>query len=48
MLSEAYQLFAVPPSPESSLERLHKDIIREIREVIVEVVEKSLSDNKHK
>ncbi|MCL2382594.1 MAG: hypothetical protein FWC64_13565 [Treponema sp.] len=44
---EAHQLFAVPPSPESSMERLHKDIIREIREVIVEVLEKALAD-KHK
>jgi len=41
---EAYELFAVPSSPESSMERLHKDIIREVREVIVEVLEKSLSD----
>ena len=44
---EAYELFSVPPSPESSMERLHKDMIREIREVIVEVLEKALS-NKHK
>ena len=44
---EAYQLFAVPPSPESTMERLHKDIIREIREVIIEVLEKALAD-KHK
>ena len=44
---EAYELFSVPPSPESSMERLHKDIIREIREVIVEVLEKALAD-KHK
>ena len=44
---EAYHLFAVPPSPESSMERLHKDIIREIREVIVEVLENTLA-NKHK
>ena len=41
---EAYELFSVPPSPESSMERLHKDIIREIREVIVEVLEKALVD----
>ena len=41
---EAYELFSVPPSPESSMERLHKDIIKEIREVIVEVLEKALSD----
>jgi transcriptional regulator with XRE-family HTH domain len=44
---EAYQLFAVPPSPESSMERLHKDIIKEIRQVIVEVLENALAD-KHK
>jgi len=44
---EAYELFAVKPSAGSSMERLHKDIIKEIREVIVEVLEKSLSD-KHK
>jgi len=43
---EAYELFAVPPSPESSLERLHKDIIREIRAVIVDVLENALA-NKH-
>ena len=41
---EAYELFSVPPSPESSMERLHKDIIKEIREVIVEVLEKALAD----
>jgi transcriptional regulator with XRE-family HTH domain len=44
---EAYQLFSVPPSPESSMERLHKDIIKEIREVIVEVLENALA-NKHR
>jgi transcriptional regulator with XRE-family HTH domain len=44
---ETYELFAVPPSPENAMERLHKDIIKEIREVIVEVLEKALSD-KHK
>jgi transcriptional regulator with XRE-family HTH domain len=38
---EAHELFAVPPSPESSIERLRKDIIREIREVIVEMLEKN-------
>jgi transcriptional regulator with XRE-family HTH domain len=43
---EAYELFNMPPSPESSMERLYNDIIKEIREVIVEVLEKALS-NKH-
>lgn len=44
---EAYELFSVPPTPESSMERLHKDIIKEIREVITEVLENALAD-KHK
>jgi len=44
---EAYELFNVPISPESSMERLHKDIIKEIREVIVEVLDKALTD-KHR
>jgi transcriptional regulator with XRE-family HTH domain len=44
---EAYELFAVPPSPENAMERLHKDIIKEIREVIAEALEKALAD-KHK
>jgi len=41
---EAHELFNVPPSPESSMERLHRDIIHEIREVFVEVLEKALAD----
>jgi len=41
---EAYELFSVQPSYENSMERLHKDIIKEIREVIVEALEKALSD----
>jgi transcriptional regulator with XRE-family HTH domain len=40
---EAYELFCVPPTTESSMERLHRDIIKEIREVIVEVLEKALA-----
>jgi len=44
---ETHELFAVPLSYESSMERFHKDIIREIREVIVEVLEKTLAD-KHR
>jgi len=41
-VTEFHELFSVPPSPESSMERLHRDIIKEIREVIVEVLEKAL------
>jgi transcriptional regulator with XRE-family HTH domain len=40
---EAYELFAVPPSPENTLERLHRDIIKEIRQVIAEMLEKALA-----
>jgi transcriptional regulator with XRE-family HTH domain len=39
---ESYELFSVPPSPESSMERLHRDIIKEVREVIIEVLGKAL------
>jgi transcriptional regulator with XRE-family HTH domain len=41
---EAHELFFVPPSVENSMERLHKDIIKEVREVIIEVLEKALAD----
>ena len=44
---ETHELFSVPPSPEKAMERLQKEIIKEIRQVIVEVVEKALAD-KHK
>jgi len=43
---EAYELFSVQPSAESSMERLHNDIIREIKEVIIEVLEKNLANNR--
>jgi transcriptional regulator with XRE-family HTH domain len=41
---EAHELFAAPALSESSIERLHKDIIKEIREVIVEVLGNALAD----
>jgi len=44
---EAHELFTVPQSPENAMERLHKDIIKEIRQVIIEVLEKALAE-KHK
>jgi len=43
---EAHELFSVSPSPESSMERLRKDIIREVREVIAEELEKALADKR--
>ena len=44
---EAYELFTVQQTTENAMERLHKDIITEIRQVIVEVLENALAD-KHK
>jgi transcriptional regulator with XRE-family HTH domain len=44
---ETYELFAVAPTPENAMERLHRDIIKEVREVIVEELEKTLA-YKHK
>jgi transcriptional regulator with XRE-family HTH domain len=44
---EAYELFSVPVSPENAMERLERDIIKEIRQVIVEVLETALAE-KHK
>ena len=44
---EPHELFAVAPSTETAMERLHQDILKEIREVIVEVLEKALAE-KHK
>ena len=44
---EAYELFEVQQTPENAMERLQKDIIKEIRQVIVEVLETALAD-KHK
>ena len=44
---ETHELFFVTQTPENAMERLHKDIIKEIRQVIVEVLETALAD-KHK
>ena len=40
---EAHELFTVQPSAEKAMERLHKDIIRDIRQVVVEVIENTLN-----
>jgi transcriptional regulator with XRE-family HTH domain len=44
---EAYELFTVQETPEDAMERLQKAIVKEIRQVIVEVLETALAD-KHK
>jgi transcriptional regulator with XRE-family HTH domain len=39
---EAYELFAVPASPQGELERLRQDIVAEIRQTLGETVERAL------
>jgi len=45
---ESHELFTVPSSVESSMEKLHKEMIKEIREIIIEVMEKALTTKKQK
>ncbi|MDR2478756.1 MAG: helix-turn-helix transcriptional regulator [Treponema sp.] len=40
---ETYELFAVPPSPQDALERLHKAIVKDIDQVIGEAVERAVA-----
>jgi hypothetical protein len=42
IIIETHQLFAVPPSPEEAMERLHRDIICDIRQVFSELIEKAV------
>jgi hypothetical protein len=39
-----YELFAVSASPETALERLHKEVIIDIKQVVSETVEKAISE----
>jgi len=41
---KTYQLFAVPPSPEEAMERLHQSIIQNIDKVVGDAIEKALAD----
>jgi transcriptional regulator with XRE-family HTH domain len=41
---EAYELFAVPASPQGELERLRRDIITEIRQTLGETLEQTLKN----
>jgi transcriptional regulator with XRE-family HTH domain len=40
---KTYQLFAVPPSPEEAMERLHQSIIQNIYKVVTDAVERAVS-----
>jgi transcriptional regulator with XRE-family HTH domain len=39
-----YQLFAIPPSPEDAMERLHQSIVKDIDRVVAEAVEKAFAE----
>jgi transcriptional regulator with XRE-family HTH domain len=40
-----HELFAVPVSPETALERLHHEVIVDIRQTVTEAIEKSIAHN---
>lgn len=42
---KTYQLFTVPVSPEEAMERLHRDIIRDIDQHIAEAIKKAITEN---
>jgi len=41
---EAYELFIVKPSPEDAMERLHDTLASNIEQIVVNAIEKTLSD----
>jgi transcriptional regulator with XRE-family HTH domain len=41
---KSHELFTVSQTPENAIEKLHKDIIKEVREVITEVLENTLNE----
>jgi hypothetical protein len=41
---KTYQLFAVPPSPEEAMERLHRSIVKDIDKVVAEAVKKAIEE----
>ena len=43
-----HELFAVPASPETAIERLHKEILNDIKRVVGEAVEKAIAEQQHK
>jgi transcriptional regulator with XRE-family HTH domain len=42
---KTWQLFAVPPSPEEAMERLHQSIVSDVNQVIAEAVKKAVVEN---
>jgi transcriptional regulator with XRE-family HTH domain len=41
---EAYQLFAVSPSPEAAMERLHNSLVKNLERVVAEAVKQALAE----
>ena len=39
-----HELFAVPASPENALERLHQEVLNDIKQVVSEAVEKTVAE----
>jgi transcriptional regulator with XRE-family HTH domain len=42
---KTWQLFAVPPSPDEAMERLHKSIVIDIQQVVGDAVKKAIAEN---
>ncbi|MCL1814453.1 MAG: helix-turn-helix transcriptional regulator [Treponema sp.] len=40
----AHELFAAPVSPENTLEKLHQEVLRDIKRVVSEAVEKAVGE----
>ena len=40
---KTYQLFAMPPSPDEAMERLHQSIVKDVDQVVAEAVERAVS-----
>jgi transcriptional regulator with XRE-family HTH domain len=40
---EIYELFIVKPTPENALERLHQEVLQDIKQVVGEAVEKAVA-----
>ena len=41
---ETHELFTVPASPENALERLHQEVLHDIKQVVGEAVEKAVAE----
>jgi len=42
---KTWQLFAVTPTPENAMERLHQSIVKDIEKVVAEAVRKAIAES---